>query len=74
LGGIFLLRECLRKAGCLREGFSHVLTWIGPTPAKLFIAQGQNHGFDGALFLGDPRLTVVEEAWAALDDIVKAKS
>ncbi|KAE9370886.1 alpha/beta-hydrolase [Stipitochalara longipes BDJ] len=46
---------------------------IGPTPAKLFTAKGQNHNFEVPLFLGDPGLAVVEEAWAALDEIVKSK-
>jgi hypothetical protein len=50
-----------------------MLIWTGPSPAQLFRAQDQNHGFDGPLFLGDPALTVVEKAWGALDEIIKSK-
>jgi len=43
---------------------------IGPTPAKLYIASGQPHNFDEGLFLGDPALSIVEDAWKALDAII----
>jgi len=50
-----------------------VLIGIGLIPAKLFMAKGWGHGFDGPLFLGDSGRVVVEEAWAALDGIVTSK-
>ena len=50
-----------------------MLVGIGPIPAKLFMAKGQGHGFDGPVFLRDTGLVVVEEAWAALDGIVTSK-
>ena len=41
---------------------------------QLFTAPGQPHAFDAELFLGDPGLAVVEEAWRALDKLVEAMS
>ncbi|KAG4421469.1 hypothetical protein IFR04_005419 [Cadophora malorum] len=46
---------------------------IGPTPAKLFVAKGAKHAFDEPHYLGDPEITTVEEAWAALEEVVNAK-
>lgn len=43
----------------------------GPHPAKLFTVEGQPHAFDVQLFLGDPGLKEVEEAWDAVESIVK---
>ena len=36
----------------------------------MFTATGKAHAWDMPLFLGDPDLEVVEEAWKALDEIV----
>lgn len=47
--------------------------WTGPTPAKLFVAKGAKHAFDEPHYLGDPEITTVEEAWAALEEVVNAK-
>lgn len=42
--------------------------------ANFFPVEGAEHGFDTMLFLGDPKLEVVREAWEeALDEIVKQK-
>ncbi|KAF7867164.1 hypothetical protein EAF04_005248 [Stromatinia cepivora] len=43
---------------------------IGPENAQLFTAIDKTHAWDYPLFLGDPELKVVEEAWKALDEIV----
>ena len=32
---------------------------------------GAEHSFDGPLYLGDPGLSIVEEAWKALDSVVE---
>lgn len=44
----------------------------GPTSAKLFDVPGAGHAFDGGLFLGDPGLGIVEKAWEALHEVVRA--
>jgi hypothetical protein len=41
--------------------------FVGPEKSKLFIAEGKGHLYDEGLFLGDPDLAEIEEAWAALD-------
>ncbi|PQE22844.1 Endomembrane 70 protein [Rutstroemia sp. NJR-2017a BBW] len=41
-----------------------------PEDVQLFTALGKNHAWDVPLFLGDPELNVVEEAWRALDKVV----
>ncbi|TGO24261.1 hypothetical protein BPAE_0107g00080 [Botrytis paeoniae] len=43
---------------------------IGPHDAQLFTAIGRKHGWDMPLFLGDPGLREIEEAWESLDEIV----
>ncbi|THV54120.1 hypothetical protein BGAL_0034g00410 [Botrytis galanthina] len=43
---------------------------IGAHDAQLFTAIGKKHGWDMSLFLGDPGLEKVEEAWEALDEII----
>ncbi|ESZ97254.1 hypothetical protein SBOR_2377 [Sclerotinia borealis F-4128] len=43
---------------------------IGSEDSQLFTAVGKGHAWDMSLFLGDPELKAVEEAWKALDEIV----
>lgn len=40
------------------------------TCAQLFTAIGKKHGWDMLLFLEDPGLKKVEEAWEGLDEII----
>ncbi|KAE9362882.1 hypothetical protein N431DRAFT_490327 [Stipitochalara longipes BDJ] len=47
---------------------------IGPTPPKRFVVPGAGHGFDMTLFVGDPGLVIVEDAWKALDEVVKERA
>ncbi|KAF7937935.1 uncharacterized protein EAE97_007731 [Botrytis byssoidea] len=43
---------------------------VGLHDAQLFTAIGKKHFWDMPLFLGDPGLKEVEEAWKALDEII----
>ncbi len=49
-------------------------TILGSTPPKRFVVPGAGHGFDMTLFVGDPGLFIVEDAWKALDEIVKERA
>ncbi|KUJ10806.1 alpha/beta-hydrolase [Mollisia scopiformis] len=51
-----------------------VASVIGPVTVKLFTVKGKKHAFDSGLYLGDPDLELVEEAWRALDEIVRELS
>jgi hypothetical protein len=53
-----------------RVGGDLLILYLGPEDVKLFTARGKNHAWDVPLFLGDPELDVVEEAWRALDKVV----
>lgn len=45
---------------------------LGDT-ATFFPVEGAEHGFEFMLYLGDPKLEIVERAWKALDTIVEGK-
>jgi hypothetical protein len=54
----------------IQSGWRLADLYLGPEDVQLFTALGKNHAWDVPLFLGDPELKVVEEAWKALDKIV----
>ena len=55
---------------CERD-LSWLISFLGPHPTQLFTVDGKGHAFEQHLFLGDPGLKEVEEAWAAVEKIVK---
>jgi hypothetical protein len=44
--------------------------FLGPV-SKFFSVPGEPHAWDTQLYLGDPRLRIVEEAWDELERVVQ---